>query len=302
MNNPLSLQGTFTALVTPFKSGKVDVEGLRANIRFQIESGINGRLMLGTTGESPTISKEERDLVIRTAVEESKNLTNGKVPVMVGTGCNSTKTTIEHTQRAEELGANIALVVTPYYNKPTQEGIFLHFEAVVKKTKLPVVVYNIAGRTGINIETSTMERLAKLPQIIGVKESSCNIAQIGDVIRDISQKHPNFHVMSGDDPLTFGVIALGGHGVISVLSNLTPKAIVKMVDAARKGDIVKARELHYELLPLFKGIFMETNPIPIKTAMNMRGMAAGECRLPLCELLPENKLKLKTLLKKSKVL
>ncbi|MBN2423027.1 4-hydroxy-tetrahydrodipicolinate synthase [Candidatus Woesearchaeota archaeon] len=288
----MEIKGTYTALITPFKNGELDLEGLRQNIRHQIKEGISGILPLGTTGETPTLSRKEQDEIIKASVEEA----HGKVPVMVGTGSNCTHHTIENTKRAKELGADIVLVVTPYYNKPTQEGIFRHFKAVVNAVDIPLVVYNIQGRTGKNIETSTLIRIAQLRNIIGVKEASGNINQMGDVIQQISSKHKSFNVMSGDDSLTLPLIALGGKGVVSVVSNLLPGKVSAMVNAGLEGDFERARELHYELLPLFKGAFIETNPIPIKEAMNMCGMAAGDYRMPMCEMLPENKEKLKKIL------
>jgi 4-hydroxy-tetrahydrodipicolinate synthase len=289
----MKVSGVFTALVTPMKNGAVDYEGMRKNIQYQIKNGINGILPLGTTGEAPTINREEQNNIIKLAVEEAA----GKIPVIVGTGSNFTEHTIENTQIAKELGADIVLVVTPYYNKPSQEGIYLHFKAVTEKVNIPVIIYNIQSRTGINIETSTLKRIAGLPNIIGVKEASCNINQMGDVIGSVAKVHKNFSVMSGDDAYTLPLLALGGDGVISVVSNLVPALVVKMVQAGLKGDFKKARELHYQLLPLFKGAFIEGNPTSIKTAMNMCSMPAGECRLPLCAISAENKKKLEDLLK-----
>jgi 4-hydroxy-tetrahydrodipicolinate synthase len=289
----MKVSGVFTALVTPMKSGEVDYDGLRKNIRFQIKNGVNGILPLGTTGETPTLSREEQDKIIKLAVEEAA----GKIPVMVGTGSNSTEHTVENTRIAKELGADIALVVTPYYNKPSQEGIYLHFKTITGKVDIPLVIYNIQSRTGTNIETATLKRIAGLPHIIGVKEASCNINQMGDVINSIAKNHKNFSVMSGDDAYTLPLLSLGGDGVISVVSNLVPDLVVKMVKAGLNGDFIKARALHYQLLPVFKGAFIEGNPTSIKTAMNICGMPAGECRLPLCGMSAENEKKLKEILK-----
>jgi len=291
------MKGVYTALITPFKNGEVDYEGLRQNIKFQINNGVRGILPLGTTGETPTLTRDEQDQIIKVSVDEAR----GKVKVMIGTGTNSTKTTIENTQRAQQLGADIALVVTPYYNKPTQEGIFLHFKAVAESVPLPILVYNIAGRTGKNIETATLKRIAQIPNVIGVKEASGNINQMGDVISTIAAQQ-DFSVMSGDDGLTLPLMSLGGQGVVSVVSNLVPQDVVDMVNAGLQGDFKKAREIHYRLLPLFKGAFIETNPMPIKKAMELQEMPSGGCRLPLCEMQPENIEKLKQILKNMRLL
>ncbi|NLF24704.1 MAG: 4-hydroxy-tetrahydrodipicolinate synthase [Deltaproteobacteria bacterium] len=288
----LRIEGVITALVTPFVKGQVDYEGLAQNIAFQIAEGVSGILPLGTTGETPTLSEQERAKIIQLAAEQAR----GKALLMVGTGSNCTARTIHNTKLAKDLGADAALIVTPYYNKPTPEGIFRHYEAISEAVDLPIVVYNIAGRTGVNIETTTMKRLSSLPNIIAVKEASGNINQIGDVIHEVQNKHGNFTVVSGDDAMTLPLMALGGHGVISVVSNLTPRHIVAMVKAAAKGDYARARLMHFELLPLFKGAFIETNPIPIKAAMQMCGMPAGTCRLPLCELQPAHKEQLRKIL------
>ncbi len=286
------ISGCMTAMVTPFdRKLEVDYEGLRENVKLQIEGGVSGLVPLGTTGESPTINDEERKMIIQNVVSEAA----GKVPVIVGTGTNSTEKTVKYTKEAEKLGADAALVVSPYYNKPSQEGLYKHFEAVANATTLPLIIYNIAGRTGINIETSTLERLSRLDNIIGVKESSGSIVQIMEVI---SQLPEEFVVLSGDDNFTLPLIAMGGRGTISVASNLFPKMVSEMVGSALSGDHGKAKKLHYALLPLFKAIFIETNPVPIKTAMNILGMHAGGVRLPLCELQPQNAERLKSVLSK----
>ena len=308
MKSPIKLQGTYTALVTPFKNGVVDYEGFRKNIHFQLKEGINGLLVLGTTGETPTLTPQEKEELICITLKE----VNGRVPVMVGAGSNSTEHTIAESKKAKEFGADMVLIVTPYYNKPTQEGIFRHFKAVTDNVDIPIVVYNIQGRTGMNIETATLKRIAELPTIIGVKEASGNVDQMGAVYQSIvaqqqitpqQNKHlQNFTLMSGDDALTLPCMSLGGQGVISVVSNLVPRPVVALVNAALEGDFAKAREIHYELLPLFKGAFIETNPIPIKAAMNMVGLAAGDYRLPMCEMQPENKEKLRKVLVEMKLL
>ncbi len=290
----MRLQGVYTALTTPFTTdGQLDEKGLREHLRFQVRHGIDGIVVLGTTGESPTLSGEEKARIIEIAREETKK----KTQLLVGTGSYSTSQTILATKQAEQLGADAALIVTPYYNKPTQEGLYRHFEAICQATSLPICIYNIQGRTGQNLQTETLQRLTSLPAIIGVKEASGNVAQMSDVIEGISRRKKHFSVLSGDDALTLPLIALGGHGVISVVSNLIPGAIKSLVQAALNGDFVKAQEWHYQLLPLFKATFIETNPIPIKAALSLYGMAAGSCRLPLCDLLPHNYEQLANVLK-----
>ncbi len=278
------LKGTITAIVTPFIDQELDEEGLAYNINDQIAKGINGILALGSTGESSTLSSEEQSRVISITVKEAA----GKVPILVGTGSYCTRQTIERTKRAKDLGADVALIVTPYYNKPTQEGIYRHFEAIVTSVDLPIVIYNIPGRCGTNIETSTLMRIARLPNVIGVKEASGNINQVGDVLHAIMQKLPHFCVLSGDDVFTLPLMALGAVGTISVVSNLVPERVIALVNAAAQGQFDLARKIHYQLLPLYQSVFIETNPIPIKTAMNLCGMPAGGCRLPLCQMDPKN--------------
>ena len=281
----MKLEGVITALVTPFtESGAVDEDGLRSNIRFQLERGVDGILPLGTTGETPCLTGDECDLVLRVAVEEAK----GKVPILAGTGSNSTVKTVEATRRACDLGADCALVVTPYYNKPTQDGIVAHFEAAAGASDLPVLVYNIQGRTGTNIETSTLERIAGIPGILGVKEASGRIGQMGDVIARIQSRREGFAVLSGDDALTLPLLALGGRGVVSVISNLVPELVRDLVRAGLSGDFETARTLHYRLLTLVEVAFIESNPIPIKAAMDRCGLAGGNVRLPLTPIRPEH--------------
>jgi 4-hydroxy-tetrahydrodipicolinate synthase len=280
----MKLKGTITALITPFIHQKLDEEGLAQNIRYQIKNGINGILPLGTTGEAPTLSSEEQQRVISIAVREAKS----QVPVWVGTGSYCTQQTIEKTQAAKDLGADVALIVTPYYNKPTQEGIYRHFEAIATRTEMPIVIYNIPGRCGTNIETATLMRIAELPHIVGVKEASGNINQAGDVLHTIAKKNPHFSLFSGDDTLALPMMALGASGVISVVSNLVPDRVIALTSAALQGQFERAQEIHYQLLPLFKAAFIETNPVPIKTAMRLCGMPAGDCRQPLWQMAPEN--------------
>ncbi len=282
----IKLHGAFTAMVTPMTAdGSVDFEGFRKNLVFQLESGIDGLAPLGTTGETPTLTEDEEEKMIKIAVEEVKKhnaKSSKKVPLVVGTGSNCTRDAVRYTERAKNLGADVALVVTPYYNKPSQEGIFRHFEAV-SKVGLPVLVYNIKGRTGVNIETETLARIADLPNIIGVKEASGDINQMMQVVSKIKAKHPDFAVLSGDDGLTLPLVGVGGDGIVSVVSNLAPALITEMTNKALDGDFEGARKIHYRLLPFFKAAFVDGNPTSIKYAMNVKKLPAGSCRLPLVE-------------------
>ncbi|MCL2210074.1 MAG: 4-hydroxy-tetrahydrodipicolinate synthase [Treponema sp.] len=278
-------RGAFTALVTPMtESGEVDYEGFRSLIQFQITQGIDGIVPLGTTGECPTLDEGEEDKLTEIAVREA----GGKIPVIIGAGSNDTRHMIKYTERAKKMGADAALVVTPYYNKPNDDGLLRHFEAAAK-TGIPIIVYNIASRTGRNIPTSLMEKIVAIPGIAGVKESSGDINQMGDVIREISaprSKNNKFWVLSGDDAFTLPLISLGGDGVISVISNLLPAKVKALVKNALDGNYEEARKLHYELLPFMKTAFIETNPVPIKQALNWAGLPAGPARLPLGRLSP----------------
>ena len=289
-------EGVFTALVTPFtEEGKIDEQALRRLVDFQIEEGIDGLVPVGTTGESPTLGAEETEAVIRITVEQAR----GRVPVIAGAGSNSTDKAIHLTAAAKKLGAAASLQVAPYYNKPTAEGFYRHFTAIAEAVDLPMVVYNIPGRTGKNIENSTMLRLAGHRNIVAVKEASGDVSQMMNLI---AQKPAAFAVLSGDDNLAFPLIALGGKGVISVASNLVPGRMKEMVSAALQGKWDKARELHYKLLPLFKAIFIETNPIPIKAALAMKGLMKEVYRLPMCPLAEENRKTLAGVLRELKIL
>lgn len=290
----MKFKGVITALITPFLNHKIDETGIIKNIEFQLAQKVNGILLLGTTGEAATLTSEEKKQVISLGVKTAK----GKIPIWIGTGAYSTQQTIENTLIAEELGADVALIVTPYYNKPTQEGIYRHFEAIAHQTHLPIVVYNIPGRCSVNIETSTLLKIAALPNIMGVKESYGNINQTSDIVQRVLEKFPQFLVLSGDDIMTLPMIALGAQGIVSVASNLIPDKIVALTQAALSGDLELARSVHYELLPLFKALFIETNPVPIKTAMQLCHMPSGGVRLPLYEMHEENRDLLHGLLKK----
>lgn len=286
-----TFKGAYTAMVTPFdERGEVDEEGLRANVRFQIEKGIHGLVPVGTTGECATLSYEEHNKVIEVTVDAAK----GKVPVLAGTGSNSTWEAIMLTEHAKEVGADGVLLVAPYYNKPTQRGLYEHFKKVAETVDVPQVLYNIPSRTGVNIEPETMARLAEVKNIVGVKEASGNLDQVMRII-DLT-RDKDFSVISGEDSLTFPILTLGGVGVISVTSNLVPDKVAGLVDAFFAGDLETSRKIHYGLLPLFKAMFIETNPAPVKAAMDMMGMAAGKPRLPLVELQPENRERLRKVL------
>lgn len=286
------LKGLYTALITPFNhQGLVNETCLRELIRLQIKHQVDGIVVLGSTGEAPTLKSKEKERIIEIAREE----TSGKIQFLVGSGTYSTEQTIENTELAQKYGADAALVVTPYYNRPTQEGLYRHFKALSEQVSIPICLYNVPGRTGQNMHTETIQRLITLPQIIGIKECSGNMFQVTDVVQ-LARQQRHLSVLSGDDALTLPIMALGGHGIISVASNLVPAPLKALVVACQSGDFTKAQSIHYQLLPLFKGAFLETNPSPIKLAMNLCGLEAGPCRLPLCELSGENQKQLESIL------
>ena len=271
-------EGVMTALVTPFKNGSIDYGSYERLIEWQIASGVKGLLFLGTTGEAPSISIEEREEIIRFAVEKVRK----RVPVVVGTGTNSTEKTIHMTKQAGELGADCALVVTPYYNKPVQEGLYQHYAAIAKSTSIPIIIYNVPSRTGVNILPETVVRLARdFENIIGIKEASGNMAQIDMLILKLKDVREDFHVWSGNDDQAFHVMCSGGSGVVSVLSNVAPRETQQMCEKIANGDLSRARELHLKLFPLMKALFVETNPIPVKYAVSKLGYCENELRLPL---------------------
>ncbi|MCG8569914.1 MAG: 4-hydroxy-tetrahydrodipicolinate synthase [Spirochaetes bacterium] len=272
------LQGVFTAIITPFnQDGSIDEKALRELIDVQIKAGISGIVPCGTTGESPTLSHEEHDRVIEITVDQ----VNKRCEVIAGTGSNSTAEAIRLTKHAEEVGVTASLQVSPYYNKPTQKGLYQHFKAVAEEVNIPLVIYNIKGRTGINIETSTLAELAKIKNIVSVKEASGSLDQMMQVIGAVPD---DFSVLSGDDNLVLPLMAAGGQGVISVASNLVPELMVKYVNMGLKENYQGMRELYYsKLQQIFKMTFVETNPIPIKKAMALKGLCQSVYRLPLCE-------------------
>jgi 4-hydroxy-tetrahydrodipicolinate synthase len=290
----VQVKGVYTALVTPFdKSGEVNFDMLGELLEKQIAAGVAGVVPMGTTGESPTMFNAEHDAVIRYTVEKVA----GRAQVWAGTGSNNTQQAIRTTREAQEAGADGALVVTPYYNKPSQAGLHRYFREIAESTDLPIIVYNIKGRTAVNVETDTLAEIAKIPNVIAVKEASGDIGQMTDVIDSICHRQDDpFWVVSGDDALTLPLMSIGGHGVISVVSNLVPERMVAMVEAAAGGDFETARRIHFELLPLFKASFIETNPVPIKAAMKLCGLDVGGVRSPLAPLTDASQARLASIL------
>lgn len=270
-------RGTGTALITPFRNGAVDFDALGELLNFQVENGVDALIVLGTTGEAATLTPAERDEVISFALRA----VDGRIPVIIGTGTNNTATTVDLSRRAEELGADGALVVTPFYNKPNQEGLYRHFRTVAESVRIPVILYNVPGRTGVNLAPETALRLAQIENIVGVKEASGNQYQCDSLIRSLRVVRPDFRVWSGNDDQAFHLVCGGGDGVISVLSNVLPAQTVAMIDAALGGDVAAARRLHLRLLPLMKDLFNESNPIPVKFAAGELGLCRDELRLPL---------------------
>jgi len=275
-----------TAMVTPFNEDlTVNYSEVRKLARHLVDSGSDGLVITGTTGESPTLSREEKIEIFRAVVEE----VGGKAVVIAGTGCNSTSDTIELTLAAQEVGVDGVMLVAPYYNKPSQEGIFQHFKTVAENTRLPILLYNIPGRTSVNILPDTMARLARIENIVAVKEASGNMDQVSELRRILPDR---FDIYSGDDSLTLPILALGGKGVISVASHLVGNSLKEMVNAFSSGNNTLATEIHLKLLPLFKALFITTNPVPVKAALNMSGWQVGRPRPPLVEATAEEKEKI----------
>jgi len=283
-------KGSIVAIVTPFKNGKIDEESYRKLIEFQIENGTSAIVPCGTTGESATLGMEEHNRVIDVCIDAVKK----RVPVIAGTGGNSTGEAIELTEHAKKSGADASLQVTPYYNKPTQEGLYQHFKAIANAVALPQVLYNVPGRTSVNMLPQTVARLAELPEIVAIKEASGNLGQMAEIVQLAGDK---ITLLSGDDNVTLPVLAIGGKGVVSVVANIVPKDTADMVRAYEDGQVDRARELFYRLFPLCQAMFYETNPIPVKTSLALMGKIDGEMRLPLCPMAPANLEKLKTALK-----
>ena len=292
----MELRGIYTALVTPFASYSVDEEALKNLIKFQLEGGVDGIVPCGTTGESATLSYEEHARVIELTLKH----VNGKVPVIAGTGSNSTTETIELTETAKKLGANACLLTTPYYNKPTQQGLYLHYKKVAEEVDIPLVLYNIPGRTGINMTPETIARIAGIPNVIGIKEASGSLVQVADIWRLTKGK---FSIVSGDDNLFLPMMSVGAVGVISVISNIMPRELKAIYKAfAEEKNTDKARDLNAAMLPIMQAMFVETNPIPVKEALYHMGMIEKEFRLPLCPLSQGNNAFLKGVLKEYNLL
>lgn len=287
-------KGSIVAIVTPFKNGKFDEKAYGDLIEWHIAQGTHGIVPCGTTGEASTLGFEEHYRVIEVAVKAA----NKRIPVIAGTGANATDEAIELTQKAKKLGADGALMVTPYYNKPTQEGLYRHYKAVADKVKLPIVLYNVPGRTAVNMLPPTVARLMECKNIVAIKEATGDMKQVSEVMRLCGDR---IAVISGDDFTTLPLLALGGKGVISVSANVAPKDVAEMCNAWERGDIAKARELHYKLEPLNAAMFIETNPIPVKTALAMMGKIKEEFRMPLCEMSAANRDKLRGVLKSAKL-
>lgn len=279
-------RGAITALVTPFKNGQVDEKALRNLIEFQITNGVDGLVPCGTTGESPTLSHDEHDRVIEMTIDAARK----RVPVIAGTGSNSTAEALRLTKHAYEAGADGALIACPYYNKPTQEGLYQHFELIAKNVPIPIIPYNIPGRTGINMSPELISKLAKIKNIVGIKEASGSIKQMSDVIHLCGK---DFAVLSGDDIFTLPLMAMGGTGVISVVSNVAPADMAGLINAFEAGDMEKAKSLHYKMTGLMDMLFVEVNPIPVKAALALMGKIEYEYRLPLCKMADANFEKLK---------
>lgn len=282
-------KGSIVALVTPFKGGKIDEDAYRELIEDQIENGTSALVPCGTTGESATLTMKEHKRVIKIAIKAARK----RIPVIAGTGGNSTEEAIELTEYAKKMGAEATLQVTPYYNKPTQEGLYLHFKAIAKAVPLPQVLYNVPGRTSVNMLPETVAKLAELPEVVAIKEASGNIVQMAEIVRLAGDR---IVLLSGDDTLTLPVLSIGGVGVISVVANIAPRDSADMVTAWEEGDPAKSRELFYKLLPLSEAMFYETNPIPVKTALALMKKVQDEMRLPLCTMAQANREKLKNAL------
>ena len=281
--------GSIVALVTPFREGKVDWQSLEALVEFHIANGTNGIVPCGTTGESATLSHQEHDDVIKAVIR----FANKRVPIIAGTGSNSTDEAVRLTREAEKSGADGALMISPYYNRPTQEGIYQHYKKVAGSVGIPIIVYNIPGRTGSKIEPETLARLSEIKNVAGVKEATGSVDQAIDIMRLCGDR---LSVYSGEDSLTFSLMALGGKGVISTVANIAPKEMSQLTDACLNGNWEKGRDLQFKLVPLIRAVFLETNPIAVKTALALLGRCSGELRLPLTPMSEGNLQKLKTAL------
>lgn len=292
----MQFAGAYTAIVTPFRNGNVDEEAYRQLIEWQIEQGIDGLVPCGTTGESATLSHDEHEKVISICIDQVKK----RVPVLAGAGSNNTAEAVSLLKFAKKAGADAGLMISPYYNKPTQEGIFQHFKAIAAECDLPMIVYNVPGRTGMNVSAATMVRLYnEIPSVVGAKEATADLCQISDILAGCDD---GFSLLSGDDFTVLPTMSVGGKGVISVVSNFMPKEMHEMCQAWFDGDFAKAKKLHYELLPLSHACFIESNPIPVKRALALMGKIQDEIRLPLWQISPANDEKLKAVLQKARLI
>lgn len=290
------LQGSFVALVTPFKDGSVDYIALEGLLQYQLENGTDGIVLLGTTAETAGLASDEKDALLRFAMQKI----GGKIPVMIGTGTNNLHQSLAQTEKAKQLGADYALVITPYYIKPTQNGMYEYFKEIATKVSIPIVIYNVPGRTGVNIAASTVVRLAReCPNIVAVKEASGNVVQATQILRDAPE---GFSLMSGEDALNMPLIAIGGQGTISVTANVAPKLVSEHIHTCLKGDIALAARQHQQLSKLNDLMFIETNPIPAKEALHMMGKLELEFRSPMCPLMEANRAALKAGLKEYKLI
>jgi len=290
------LQGSFVALVTPFKHGEIDYVALERLIDFHLENGTDGIVLLGTTAEASSLASDEREALLLFAMQKI----NHRVPVIIGTGSNNFSHTLADTKQAQELGADYALIITPYYVKPTQKGMEEYFLAIAEKTNIPIVIYNVPGRTGVNITSSTVVKLGRqCSQIAGIKEASGNLVQATEIVRDAPE---GFALLSGEDAMNYPIMAIGGRGCISVTANIIPKALSEHIHTCLKGDFINAAKQHQNLLKLHQAMFIETNPIPVKEALHMMGMLQLEFRLPMCPLMDNNREILHNILKEYKLI
>ncbi len=291
----MQLQGCYVAIVTPFDAqGKINEKGLRENINYLIDQGVSGVVPCGTTGESATLTWEEHNRVVEITIEEAKD----RVQVISGAGSNNTKEALEATINAQKIGSDAVLSITPYYNKPTQEGLFQHFRAIAEKIDIPIVIYNVPGRTGVKLLPETMERLCEFKPIAAIKEASGDLLQVSEIHRRCGDR---ITILSGDDSLTLPMLALGSKGVISVIGNILPAKMTEMIKAFQEKRVGDALILHEELLPVCNAMFFETNPVPVKTAMNYMGLNAGTFRLPLVPMNDNNKKRLISVLKSNNI-
>src|SRR3972149_8539301 len=280
--------GSIVALVTPFRDGLVDFDKLGELVEYHIENGTNGIIPCGTTGESPTLSHKEHGEVVGKVIEKA----NGRIPVIAGTGSNNTSEALSLTRHAKEVGADGSLMITPYYNKPTQQGLYEHYKLVAEEVDIPIIIYNVPSRTGVSMTPETVARLYEIKNIVAIKEASGSIDQTSQILNlcDIT-------VLSGDDSLTLPIMSVGGKGVVSVVANILPREVSELVSSFLNGDTEKSRQIHNKLFPICRGMFIETNPIPVKTAMKLMGRLNGEMRLPLCKMSDEHEKQLQKALK-----